>query len=86
MTKIGERVLISPHELSLAAIARPMLPVPMVQFLPALPTQNTSPRVTAANLPVAGPKMLKLHRMRTSAGGTRPAPKLGAMFLDTHRH
>jgi L,D-transpeptidase catalytic domain len=64
MTKIGERVVISPHEVAPADIAHPLLPVPKMQASPALVTENAPVKVTevatTANEvpPVAAPKML----------------------------
>src|SRR5262245_54170785 len=64
LTKIGERVVISPHEVAPAAFAHPLLPVPKMQPLPAPLAEVTPPRITevatadnAATLAVS-PKLL----------------------------
>ena len=41
MTKIGERVVVSPHEVAPAEIAHPLLPVPKMQPAPAVVADNT---------------------------------------------
>ena len=64
MTKIGERVVISPHEVAPTAIAHPLLPVPKMQPAPEVAADNTPAKltevaaVTNEPLPVAAPKML----------------------------
>jgi hypothetical protein len=64
MTKIGERVVIAPHEVAPAEFAHPLLPVPKMQPSPAVVSENTPAKVTeiatTANesLPVGAPKML----------------------------
>jgi lipoprotein-anchoring transpeptidase ErfK/SrfK len=64
LTKIGERVVISPHEVAPTEIAHPMLPVPKMQTSPAVVAENTLAKVTevatAANepFPVGATKML----------------------------
>ena len=64
MTKIGERVVISPHEVGPAEIAHAMLPVPKLRPSPPDVTETAPAKVTeiatTANEPlsVAAPKML----------------------------
>ena len=64
MTKIGERVVISPHEVAPVAIAHPMLPVPKMQPTPELLSESTSARVievatmTSEPLLIAGTTLL----------------------------
>lgn len=64
LTKVGERVVISPHEIAPTEIAHPMLPVPKMQPSPAPVADDTSVRATqiattASNsLPVAAAKLL----------------------------
>src|SRR4029079_8542453 len=64
LTKVGERVVISPHEVSPAEIAHPLLPVPKMQPSPVPVAENTAPKVTevatAGNgaFPVGAAKML----------------------------
>ncbi len=41
MTKIGERVVVSPHEVAPAEISHPSLPVPKMQPAPAIVADNT---------------------------------------------
>jgi len=42
MTKIGERVVVSPHEVSPSEISHPLLPVPKMQPAPAVVADSTS--------------------------------------------
>ena len=64
LTKIGERVVISPHEVAPTEIAHPLLPVPKMQPSPAPVAENALVKVTevatAANepFPVGATKML----------------------------
>jgi lipoprotein-anchoring transpeptidase ErfK/SrfK len=64
LTKIGERVVISPHEIAPTEIAHPMLPVPKLQRSPAPVVENALVKntqvATTANdyLPVGATKML----------------------------
>ena len=63
LTKIGERVVISPYEVTPSALAHPLLPVPKMQPFPvnlAEATTTTAPGVWAANDvgPVGSPKLL----------------------------
>jgi hypothetical protein len=64
MTKIGERVVIAPHEVAPAEFAHPLLPVPKMQPSPVVVSENAPAKVTeiatTANesLPVGAPKML----------------------------
>jgi hypothetical protein len=64
MTKIGERVVISPHEITPSEIAHPSLPLPKLQPAPVQVTENTPLRTTdvatagIAALPVGAPRML----------------------------
>src|SRR5947207_6508462 len=46
LTKIGERVVISPHEVAPAEIAHPLLPVPKMQLSPAPVAESAPPKVT----------------------------------------
>ena len=62
MTRIGERVVISPHDIAPEAISHPLLPVPKLQASPVI-AENTVPQPTevaaAGNaVPLAGPKLL----------------------------
>jgi hypothetical protein len=64
LTKIGERVMIAPHEVAPAEFAHPLLPVPKLQTSPLDTAENASPKRTevaaAGNdpVPVASPKLL----------------------------
>jgi lipoprotein-anchoring transpeptidase ErfK/SrfK len=64
MTKIGERVVISPQEVTPAEIANPLLPVPRMQPASPLAAENTPARIAAVTtsasdpLPTSQPKML----------------------------
>jgi hypothetical protein len=61
MTKIGERVVVSPQEVTPVEMAHPLLPVPKMQPASALATEITPARIaTAASdpLPAGRPKML----------------------------
>jgi lipoprotein-anchoring transpeptidase ErfK/SrfK len=46
LTKIGERVVISPHEVTPSAISHPLLPVPKMQPSPVPVVDATPPKVT----------------------------------------
>src|SRR5262249_30569976 len=56
LTKIGERVVISPHELTPSTISHPLLPVPKMQPSPLPVVDAAPPKVTevatAANAPL----------------------------------
>ena len=64
MTKIGERVVISPHEVAPTTIAHPMLPVPKMQPTPELLSESASGRIievatmTSEPLPIVGTRSL----------------------------
>ncbi len=63
MTKIGERVVVSPHDVKPAEIVNPLLPVPQLQPAPALVTENRPAKVaeaatSASELPAAATKLL----------------------------
>jgi len=64
LTKIGERVVISPHAVAPSAFSHPLLPVPGLQPAPAAPVENAQLKVTevaaAGNAPLAlePPKLL----------------------------
>jgi L,D-transpeptidase catalytic domain len=64
MTKIGERVVIAPHEVAPVEFSHPLLPVPKMQPSPVVVSENIPARVTEIattskeTFPVAGPKML----------------------------
>ena len=64
LTKIGERVVISPHELAPSEFSHALLPVPKMQPSPAPLAETWSPKATeiaaAGNdpLPIASPKLL----------------------------
>src|SRR5947207_1351675 len=53
MTKIGERVVVSPHEVAPAEISHPLLPVPKMQPAPALVADST-PTATLKTSAYAG--------------------------------
>ena len=63
LTKIGERVVITPHEVAPSEFAHSLLPVPKLQPLP-LTTADSAPRRTEVasagddRLPLASPKLL----------------------------
>ena len=63
LTRIGERVLITPHEVAPSEFAHPLLPVPKLQPSP-LTTADSAPRRTEVasagddRLPLASPKLL----------------------------
>ena len=46
LTKIGERVVIAPHEVEPAAFAHPLLPVPKLQAFPSTTADNGVPKPT----------------------------------------
>ena len=48
MTKIGERVVISPQEVTPVEMANPLLPVPKMQPASALATENTLAKIATA--------------------------------------
>ena len=64
LTNIGERVVISPHEVAPTAFAHPLLPVPKMQSTPVPLAGSTTPKITeiaaAGNeaLPLGSPKLL----------------------------
>jgi hypothetical protein len=63
LTKIGERVVIAPHEVSPSDFAHPLLPVPRLQRLPAQIAESAPRKITevaAADsdpLPIASPRL-----------------------------
>ena len=64
LTKIGERVVITPHEVAPSEFAHPQLPVPKLQPLPLTTADSGAPRFTAVasagdeHVPLASPKLL----------------------------
>jgi enamine deaminase RidA (YjgF/YER057c/UK114 family) len=64
LTKIGERVVITPHEVAPSEFAHPLLPVPKLQPSPLTTADRGAPRLTEVasagddHLPVASPKQL----------------------------
>jgi hypothetical protein len=64
LTKIGERVVITPHEVAPSEFAHPLLPVPKLQPSPLTTADRGAPRRTEVasagddHLPVASPKQL----------------------------
>ena len=63
LTKIGERVVITPHELAPSEFAHPLLPVPKLQPSPLTTADSAPKRTEVASagddpLPVASPKLL----------------------------
>ncbi len=64
LTKIGERVVITPHEVAPSEFAHPLLPVPKLQPSPLTAADSGAPRRTEVasagddHLPVASPKQL----------------------------
>jgi hypothetical protein len=61
LTRIGERVVISPHEIQPSEFASPLLPTPKIQPSPALATSEKVTEIASAGnqpLPVASPQML----------------------------
>src|SRR5258705_2449568 len=63
LTKIGERVVISPHEVAPSGFAHALLPVPKLQPSPLTTANSGAPRLTGVasagddHLPVASPKL-----------------------------
>ena len=78
LTKIGERVVISPHEVAPVSITHPLLPVPKMQPSPVSVADTAAAKVTeiaaAGNdpIPLAGPKLLNpleyAQGLKTRAG------------------
>jgi L,D-transpeptidase catalytic domain len=64
LTKIGERVMIAPHEVAPAEFSHPLLPLPKLQMSPLDTAENAAPKrteIAAAGsdpMPVASPKLL----------------------------
>src|SRR5262245_28297584 len=46
LTKVGERVVIAPHDVAPSVFAHPRLPVPKMQLAPVTFSDNTAPKVT----------------------------------------
>lgn len=78
LTKIGERVVVSPHEVAPVSIAHPLLPVPKMLPSPGSVVDATAAKVTEIAavgndpIPLAGPKLVNpleyAQGLKTRAG------------------